>query len=197
MRLRDLLLAFVAVAPLAACETADSVGRGASEVGAGMGNALSAPLEDLNIKRTPIPSALVRARANPYAIGGMDHCETIAAEVGSLNDALGPDADIPPPDLTEAQKNADKGAKTTLAFVHGAAQSALPFHSWVRQLTGAERHRRDVQEAIRSGEQRRGFLKARGMALNCAAPAAPTWFQPAPPAPPPTRTSASTGDGPG
>lgn len=180
MRLRDLVLALVALAPLAGCETADTVGRGATEVGAGLGNALSAPLEDLNIKRTPIPPALIRAQANPYAIGGMDRCETIAAEVGSLNDALGPDADIPPPDLTRSQSNADKGAKTTLAIVHGAAESAMPFHSWVRQLTGAERHRREVQEAIRAGEQRRGFLKARGMSLNCAPPAAPSWFHPEP-----------------
>jgi hypothetical protein len=180
MRLRDLILAVMAVSPLAACETADTVGRGATEVGAGLGNALSAPLEDLNLRHTPIPPSLVRAHANPYAIGGMDHCETIAAEVGSLDDALGPDADIPPPDQSNSQRRADKGAKATLSIVHGAAESAMPFHSWVRTLSGAERHRRDVQEAIMAGEQRRGFLKARGMSMNCAPPASPSWFHPKP-----------------
>jgi len=178
MRLRELGLALVALTPLAACQTADSMGRGAGEVRAGLGDAISAPLEDLNIKRTPIPPALMRAEKNPYAIGGMDHCEAIAAEVGSLDDALGPDADIPPQDLTDSQKDADKGAKMTLSLVHSAAESALPFHSWVRQLSGAERHRRDVQTAIKAGEQRRGFLKALGMSMDCAAPAAPSWFKP-------------------
>ena len=129
---------------------------------------------------TPIPPALVRAELNPYAIGGMDHCEAIAAEIGSLDDALGPDADIPPPDLTSDQRHVDKGAKMTLGFVHNAAETALPFHSWVRQLSGAERHRRDVVAAIKAGEQRRGFLKALGMSMDCAAPAAPSWFKPHP-----------------
>ena len=176
MRLHELGLAFVALAPLAACQTADSMGRGAGEIRAGFGDAISAPLEDLNIKRTPIPPALVRAETNPYAIGGMDHCEGIAAEVGSLDDALGPDADIPPPDLTASQKDGDKGAKMTLGLVHSAAETVLPFHGWVRQLSGAERHRRDVQTAIRAGEQRRGFLKALGMSMDCAPPAAPSWY---------------------
>ena len=180
MRVREFGLAVVVLAPLAACQTADNVGRGAGEIRAGFGDAITAPLEDLNIKRTPIPPALVRAVANPYAIGGMDHCEAIAAEVGSLDDALGPDADIPPPDLTSSQRHVDKGAKMTLGFVHNAAETALPFHSWVRQLSGAERHRRDVQTAIQAGEQRRGFLKALGMSMDCAAPAAPSWFKPHP-----------------
>jgi hypothetical protein len=178
MRLRGLVLALALGALLAACETADNVGRGAGEVGAGIGNALSAPLEDLNLKRTPIPPVLTRAETNPYAIGGMDHCESIAAEVGSLDDALGPDADMPPPDRTRGQKNADQTAHATLDVVHGAAQAVVPFHSWVRQLTGAERHRRDVQAAIKAGDQRRGFLKALGMSMNCAPPAAPSWYKP-------------------
>ena len=178
MRLRGLVLLVVVAAPLSACATADSVGRGAGEVRAGLGNALSAPLEDLNIKQTPIPGSLIRSQANPYAIGGMDHCESIAAEVGALDDALGPDVDVPPPDLTAAQRDADKGAKMTLSFVHGAALSAMPFHSWVARLSGADRHRSEVQAAIKAGAERRAFLKARGMALNCAPPAAPRWFHP-------------------
>jgi hypothetical protein len=180
MRLYGFGLGLVALAPLAACQTADNVGRGAGEIRAGFGDAISAPLEDLNIKRTAIPPALVRAGTNPYAIGGMDHCEGIAAEVGSLDDALGPDADIPPPDKTASQKSVDKDAKMTLGLVHSAAETALPFHSWVRQLSGAERHRRDVQTAITAGEQRRSFLKALGMSMNCAAPAAPSWYKPNP-----------------
>jgi hypothetical protein len=197
MRLREFGVALVAMAPLAACQTADTMGQGAGEVRAGIGDAISAPLEDLNIKRTPIPPVLVRAETNPYAIGGMDHCEAIAAEVGSLDDALGPDADIPPADRTDSQKDADKGAKMALGFVHSAAESALPFHSWVRQLTGAERHRRDVQTAIKAGEQRRGFLKALGMSMDCAPPAAPSWFKPTPRVSPslvqPQRPSVATG----
>lgn len=192
MRVRSLGLALLVAAPLAACATAASVGQGAGEVRAGLGDALSAPLEDLNIKQTPIPGVLTRAETNPYAIGGMDHCEAIAAEVGALDDALGPDVDVPPPDRTTAEKEADKGAKMTLGFIHGAAQSAMPFHSWVARLSGADRHRREVQSAIKAGAQRRAFLKARGMALNCAAPAAPRWFHPEPRTSPASEVVAAT-----
>ena len=42
----------------------------------------------------------------------------------SLTDALGPDADIPPPDQTVSQKHVDKGAKMT--FVDGVSVHYIP-----------------------------------------------------------------------
>ena len=54
----------------------------------------------------------------------------------------------------------------------------------MRKLTGAEHHRKQVEAAVKAGSVRRGYLKGVGMHMNCAPPAAPSWFVPEePPAP--------------
>ena len=167
---------------LSACGTTSrhSVSHGAEKVRDGFGDAVSAPLEDLNIKRHEIPPVLLRAEANPYDMAHLERCEAIAGEVGALDDALGPDLDEPPapegPD--EDTQRADKASQLTLEAVSGASRSLIPFHGWVRRLTGAERHSKEVQAAIQAGAQRRGYLKGFGMRMNCAPPAAPSWFRP-------------------
>lgn len=177
---------------LSACGTGDMWARGGSRVKAGIGGAVTAPFEDLNIKRTEIPPVLIRAQANPYDVNGMTRCEPIAAEVGALDDALGPDMDEPPPpEKSRREATADGAADTTLEVVRGASTDVIPFRGWVRKLSGAERHNKQVQAAIRAGTARRAYLKALGMSMNCAPPAAPRWFVPvekvAPAPPPPAR----------
>ncbi len=166
---------------LAGCgTTGDSMGRGAIKVRDGLGDAVSAPLEDFNIKRHEIPPVLLRAEVNAYDLARMKSCEAVAAEVGSLDDALGPDLDEPPPPPgTPEQQRADLAAKTTLDVVRDGAHSVVPFRGWVRRLTGAERHSKAVQEAIRAGSERRAYLKGIGMRMDCAPPAAPSWYRPA------------------
>ncbi|OYU68715.1 MAG: hypothetical protein CFE28_01070 [Alphaproteobacteria bacterium PA2] len=151
-------------------------------------DAVLAPLEDLNLKETPIPEVLSRARSDPYALTGLDRCEPIAAEIGRLDAALGPDLDeAPPPDTrSRAAKIADEVKGAGLAEVRDKTRSVLPFRGWVRKLSGAAAHDRKVKAAIRAGEIRRGFLKGTGMRMNCAPPAAPSWFVPAKPAAPPS-----------
>jgi hypothetical protein len=62
-------------------------------------DAVAAPLEDLNLKQKGIPPVLARAVASPYDVEGLTRCEPIAAEIGRLDAALGPDLDeAPPPD---------------------------------------------------------------------------------------------------
>ena len=129
-------------------------------------DAVLAPLEDLNLKETPIPEVLSRARSDPYALTGLGRCEGIAAEIGRLDAALGPDLDeAPPPDKrSRAAKIAD-------------------------EVRGAAAHDKKLTAAVRAGEIRQGFLKGTGMRMNCAPPAAPSWFVPArphKPAPPPS-----------
>lgn len=177
-------------AALAGCGTARAVGRGAGEVKDGFGDAVTAPLDDFNIRRDEIPEVLVRASQNPYELRNMNRCETIAAEVGALDAALGPDKDEPPaPKGTRVERGADAAADATLGAVRDTASDVVPLRSWVRRLSGAARYDKRVQEAIRSGSIRRGYLKGVGMNMNCAPPAAPSWFQPAPPPPPPARTA--------
>jgi hypothetical protein len=165
---------------LGACSTDQQaeMGEGANKVRAGLGDAVSAPLEDLNIKRHEIPPVLIRAEANAYDLAKMKSCEAIAAEVGALDDALGPDLDEPPPPQTPQQAQGDKAAATTLDVVRGASHSVVPFRGWVRMLTGAERHSKAVQAAIKAGSERRAYLKGIGMRMDCAPPAAPSWYRP-------------------
>jgi hypothetical protein len=165
---------------LAACGTTpESLQRGTGKVRDGFGDAVSAPLEDFNIKRHEIPPALLRAEANPYDLARMKSCEAVAAEVGSLDDALGPDLDEPPPPPgTVNDQRADQAAKTTLDVVRSASHSVVPFRGWVRLLSGAERHSKAVLVAVRAGSERRAYLKGIGMRMDCSPPAAPSWYKP-------------------
>ena len=151
-----------------------------------MRDAVAAPLEDLNLKQTAIPAVLQRAVESPYDLTGLTRCEGIAAEIGRLDAALGPDLDeAPPPDTrSRGKKVADAAWGAGVGEVRDTTRHALPFRGWIRKLTGAARHDRAVQAAVRAGGVRRGYLKGVGMRMNCAPPAAPSWFVPAPPKPP-------------
>jgi hypothetical protein len=165
---------------LAACSTdqQEEMGEGANKVRAGFGDAVTAPLEDLNIKQHEIPPVLLRSEVSAYDLSKMKSCEAVAAEVGALDDALGPDLDEPPPPTTKSQAQGDKAAATTLDVVRGASHSVVPFRGWVRMLTGAEKHSKAVQAAIKAGSERRAYLKGIGMRMDCAPPAAPSWYRP-------------------
>lgn len=154
-------------------------------------DAVLAPLEDLNLKETAIPEVLARARSDPYALKDMGRCEAIAAEIGRLDAALGPDLDeAPPPDTrSRTAKVVDQVKDAGIAEVRDQTRSVLPFRGWIRKLSGAAAHDKKLAAAIRSGEIRRGFLKGTGMRMNCAPPAAPSWFvpeKPHKPEPPPS-----------
>lgn len=146
-------------------------------------DAVAAPLEDLNLKRTAIPAVLLRAVETPYDMTGLDRCEGLAGEIGRLDAALGPDLDeAPPPDTrSRGKKVADAAYGAGVGEVRNTTRHALPFRGWVRRLTGAARHDKAVQAAVQAGAVRRGYLKGVGMRMNCAPPAAPSWFVPAPP----------------
>jgi hypothetical protein len=180
------LLASVCAA-LAACQTTAgayhatrvTVGRAGTQVRDGLGDAVTAPLEDLNLKRKLIPPVLLRAEENPYALQGLGTCEGIAAEVAKLDDALGPDMDEPPPPhRTRSQVAADEGARAALGAIRDTTTDIIPMRGWVRRLTGAQQHSSHVQHAIRAGTMRRSYLKGVGMQKNCNPPAAPSWFRP-------------------
>lgn len=190
---RRTILVATAAALTAACGTGNAVKRGGEKVGEGLGDAVAAPLEDLNLKRDKIPAVLTEARTDPYGLKGLTRCEAIAAQVGRLDEALGPDVAEPkaPDSRTRVEKGADAGADAALGAVRGTTTDFIPFRSWVRRLTGAEKHSRLVRESIDAGMIRRGYLKGVGMRMNCAPPAAPSWFVPttpkrpaAPPKPP-------------
>jgi len=143
-------------------------------------DAATAPLEDLNLKQKAIPPVLRRAVADPYDLTGLSRCEPIAAEIGRLDAALGPDLDeAPPPDQrSKGKKVADAAYGAGVAGVRDTTHDLLPFRGWIRRLTGAAKHDKAIAKAIQSGGVRRGYLKGVGMRMNCAPPAAPSWFVP-------------------
>ncbi|CAN5127799.1 hypothetical protein BH10PSE2_BH10PSE2_11350 [soil metagenome] len=154
----------------------------AGDMRRGLGDAVSAPLVDLNVRRELIPTVLLQAQANPYDQRNMNQCSTISAEVVRLNTALGPDRDEPPvPDgSTLNERGQDALAQGALSAIRGAMTDFIPYRNWVRILTGAQARSKTVQDAVEAGRLRRAFLKGQGMRLNCAPPASPAWFRPTP-----------------
>jgi hypothetical protein len=130
------------------------------------------PLRDLNVVRAKIPDVLLQALADPYARPPKGwKCPALAAMVLPLDDALGIDIDRLPPgdeDLTERSKEMALGTAVDLAT------GAIPFHGWIRKLSGAERHDKLVQSSIVAGDVRRAYLKGLGEARGCTPPATPS-----------------------
>lgn len=170
-------LPLVAAAALCACTTTSS--RNPDRVQTtdqaekeSVGGAVSAPLRDFNLLRTKIPPILLEAMADPYNPPPPHFtCGQLEALVEPLEIALGPDLDTPEK-KEEGLKQKGRGA--TLGAVAGATSGVIPFHSWVRKLTGAERHDDFVQDAIRGGAVRRAYLKGLGEANGCPPPATPS-----------------------
>jgi hypothetical protein len=149
--------------------------RPVTERSRSLGAAVTSPLEDLNLKRVEIPEILVHATEQPYDVKGLSSCRAVAVEIGRLDAALGPDRDQPPADRHMTAGSA------AVEVIRAGAEMATPYRGWIRTLSGANRHQARVREAINAGASRRGYLKGVGMRMNCAPPAAPSWFKPAPP----------------
>jgi hypothetical protein len=137
--------------------------------------AAKTPLGDLNLLRPDIPPVLVAAQKGPYALPKDPSCSALAAEIRALDAVLGADLDIPPePDTPSVIKRSTEFVSDA-AFdaLRGAAEGVIPYRGWVRKLTGAERHSKEVAAAIAAGTVRRSYLKGLGQAIGCQAPAAP------------------------
>ena len=133
--------------------------------------AAESPLRDVNVLRTKIPEPLLFAMADPYSRPRKGwKCPELIAMVAPLDDALGDDLDVPP----EEQGRMERGKGSVLGLAAGAASDAIPFRSWIRKLSGAERHDDLVQKAILAGAVRRSYLKGLGEAKGCNPPATPS-----------------------
>lgn len=138
-------------------------------------DAASAPLNDLNLVRADIPPILSAAQKAPYAIPADHSCSALGVEIQLLDAVLGADLDTPPTPSNAGlvERGSDAAGKAAVGAVRSAAEDLVPFRSWVRKLSGAERYSREVAAAIAAGTIRRAFLKGLGQAAQCAAPAAP------------------------
>lgn len=133
------------------------------------------PLSDLNLVRTKIPPVLLEAKKHPYALPKDPSCDGLAPDIKALDIVLGADLDVPPnpDDPGMIERGAVFIGDAAVGAVRGAAEGIIPFRSWVRKLTGAERHSKEVAAAIAAGIVRRAYLKGLGQAAGCQPPAAP------------------------
>ena len=128
------------------------------------------PFNDLNILQNEIAPVLARAKAAPYAHVSGNDCQALDAEIRELDVALGPDIDLP------GGKGASYSKKLTDAtfnLARSAVSSVVPYRGVVRQVTGAEKRARSVNEALLAGTVRRAYLKGYGEMLGCQYPASP------------------------
>lgn len=168
--MRTFAIGLLALA-LAACTSTGDKRDPATQVA----DAAAAPLGDLNIVHAPIPPALAAARKNPYGKPTDSSCSGVLDEVKELDAVLGADLDTAPTALNPSliERGVDAVGDAAIGSVRGAAESIVPFRSWIRKLSGAEKYSKEVAAAISAGVVRRSFLKGLGDAGGCPVPAAP------------------------
>lgn len=132
-------------------------------------SAATAPLTDLNLIKQDIPSVLLDARAKPYAVPVDTHCAALAAEVTQLDEVLGDDIDAPDSDseVSTIKRGSRAARKAAVGAIRSTTEGVIPFRSWVRKITGAERYSKKAAEAVAAGMVRRAFLKGFKMSRGC------------------------------
>ena len=126
--------------------------------------AATTPLTDLNVVKQQIPAVLLQAQKAPYEVSSEAGCEVLAKQLVELESALPPDVDA----VSEKDKSLAEDA--AVAVVQGTVGGIIPFRSWVRKLTGAERRSKAVASAVAAGNARRSFLKGYALSKGCVVP---------------------------
>lgn len=134
-----------------------------------MGSALTSPLSDLNLTRTEIPSILQQAYKEPYALPIDSSCSWLTSEIVLLDQVLGPDVDvvIKDEDGNIVGKGADELAQAAVGAMRSLTEGVIPFRSWVRKLTGAEKNAKEAAAAGIAGIVRRSYLKGIMKSKTC------------------------------
>ena len=147
-----------------------------------MGQAMTAPFEDLNLTKDKIPLVLELAMAGPYEGPQDQTCEGLSGAIMTLTLALGPDLDVPPSKTNRGllERSSTFAGDAAVGAVRGATEGLIPLRGLVRKVSGAEAHSKKVRAAIAAGAVRRAYLKGLGEARGCPAPAAPQRVPPEP-----------------
>jgi hypothetical protein len=99
---------------------------------------------DLNIKKEDIPAVLAKAQENPFKT-----------------------------DESFMDKASDVAEDQAVGAVQRTAEGLIPFRSWVRKLSGAEKYAKHVSACVTAGSVRRAFLKGLATSQHCTLPALP------------------------
>ena len=146
-----------------------------SDVTNRVGQAAITPLSDLNVVQEKIPEVLRHAKkVGPYAQPDKLECAIVQDEINRLTAALGPDVDDPntKDKLSLLDRGTDAAEDYGVGFVRRTVEGLVPFRSWVRKLTGAEKHSKEVAASIIAGGVRRAYLKGVRKGMGCPVPAA-------------------------
>ncbi len=131
-------------------------------------NAAVVPLNDLNLVRPEIPEILTEAAKQPYKVPDDLNCETLNTVIHELNKALGSDYDalkLAERDLID--QGLDEAGSRAVGALRRTTEGVVPFRSWVRKLTGAERYAKRISSTAAAGVTRRAFLKGLRISMNC------------------------------
>lgn len=124
-------------------------------------DAVTAPLNDLNLVHAEIPLVLAQVQKRPYVVPADLSCPSLAAEIKALDGALGPDIDAPATDENQGlvERGSSEAKNAMVGAIRNTTEGVLPFRGWIRKLTGAEHYSHEVAAAIAAGAARRAFLK--------------------------------------
>jgi hypothetical protein len=119
---RPLIVLALPAALAAACATGPADGSSKAQTGAeanrdSVTGVMAAPLRDVNVLRTKIPSVLLEAMADPYGRPEPATCEGITALLIPLDGALGADLDAPAQDEDDLLAHSREGALGVMAQV--------------------------------------------------------------------------------
>lgn len=134
-----------------------------------VGDAIATPFSDLNLVRTEVPPILQQARRSAYAKPEVLDCDKLSKEIRDLDAVLGPDLDSVRIDGkgNVVDKGAEELGNATVGALKSFTSGIIPFRSWIRRLSGADRHEREVGAAGVAGIVRRAYLKGLAQASNC------------------------------
>lgn len=141
----------------------------ATKEGARISSTPATPLRDFNLAPSEIPPALAEARKHPYLMPVDSSCQALSSDIKNLDELLGPDIDAP---VVEAGA-ADVVGETVGNALQRMIDGVVPFRVWIRKLSGAEQHARDVTAAAAAGSARRAFLKGIKITNACPEPGGP------------------------
>lgn len=147
----------------------------------GVSDAAYVPFRDVGLIRPEIP-LLLRNLQYPYATATLTDCAAVTREIAALDGVLGPESYQPGPNRNIWDRSGDFVEEQTIQAAQDTAADLIPFRSWVRRISGANRAERDALRAVANGQQRRTFLRGYGASLGC-----PSMIPPPPPSVAPAR----------
>jgi len=133
-----------------------------NEAGRAMGDIVTTPLQDTNLKKKRIPEVLELARGGPYEMAGLSSCALINRNIAALSGVLGKDFDTPEDRRPNRGRQAASVGKSVV-------ESFIPFRGVIREASGAAAAQREWDAAVDAGIARRGFLRGVARSRGCRA----------------------------